>query len=244
MSPLLASSPRGAPPLPPPPPGEPLPRGLLRRVLRLYMRGWHGLSIEGLENAPPHGPAIALTNHASFLDVPAYMCVDLYPDTVIVAKASLFNIPLVRQGLALWNAIPVDRNGRDASGVRILLRALKQGRVVTLAAEGTRSRSGRLQDVNPTLARICVRAGVPLIPMAIQGSYDAWPPGAWFPRHRKLTIRIGPPFTLPRDTPTEDAAQRIRDAIAALLPLDRSSGSFPPHPDLERPTPWSHGGAR
>ena len=229
--------PKGASPLPPPPVGEPRLRGFLRWVLRLYMRAWHDLSIEGVENAPAHGPAIALTNHFSYLDVPAYMCVDLYPDTVVVAKASLFKIPLIRQGLALWNAIPVDRNGRDASGVRTMLAALKQGRVVVLAAEGTRSRTGRLQDVNPTLARICARAAVPLIPMAIDGSYEALPPGGWLPRRRKLTIRVGPSFTLSRNTPTEEAAARIRDAIAALLPPDPSEDGARPPASQDRKEP-------
>ena len=194
----------------------------VKAILTAYLRLWHGFEVQGLELTPPHGPALALSNHASLLDVPAMMVADPYPDSVIVAKASLFKIPVVVQALRAWGAVPVERQGRDLSGVRAILGALRAGRVVAIAAEGRRSRSGgHLEPINPVLARIAVSTGVTVIPVGIAGSYAALPRGALFPRRRKIVLRIGETFSLPRGTSDEDAAREIRARIAALLPPEQ-----------------------
>jgi 1-acyl-sn-glycerol-3-phosphate acyltransferase len=185
------------------------------------MRVYHRLELHGAENLPPHGPALVLVNHASLLDVPALMAVDPYPDTTVVAKASLFKVGLVRKVLEQWGAIPVERQGRDMAGVRALLGVLRAGRVLAVAAEGRRTRDGHLQPINPVLAKIATAAEVPLIPVGIAGSYAALPPGAVFPRPKKLIVRVGKPFRLPPRTDVEVAAKRIREEIAKLLPPEQ-----------------------
>jgi 1-acyl-sn-glycerol-3-phosphate acyltransferase len=149
------------------------------------------------------------------------MAADPYGRSRLVAKASLFKIPVVRQILGAWGAISVDRQGRDTTGVRALLTALKEGDVIGVAAEGTRSRNGRLGPVNPVLARIAVSTGTPVVPVGIAGSFEALPPGARFPRHKPVVLRVGQPFTLPKGMPEAEAARRIRGAIAALLPPEQ-----------------------
>lgn len=193
-------------------------RRTVRVVLRAYMRWWHGMEVAGLEHLPPSGPALVLVNHASLLDVPALMALDPYPDTAVLAKASLFRVPLVRQVLEAWGAIPVERLGRDLGGIRAMLGVLREGRVLAVAAEGRRTRSGRLEPINPVLARIAVSARVPLVPVGIAGSFAALPPGAVLPRRQKIVVRVGKPFRLPPGSSQEEAAHRIRQEIAALLP--------------------------
>ena len=68
---------------------------------------------------------------------------------------------------------------------------------------------------------MAVSAGVPVIPVGLGGSYAALPPGALFPRRRKIVLRIGEPFRLPRGTGDEEASREIRSRIAALLPPDQ-----------------------
>jgi 1-acyl-sn-glycerol-3-phosphate acyltransferase len=121
----------------------------------------------------------------------------------------------------------VARDGQDTAALRALLSALRRGRVVGMAAEGRRSRSGRLGEVHPVLARLAVRAGVPVVPVGIGGSFEALPPGAWLPRRRPIRIRVGAPLRFDRETSGEVAAGRIREAIAALLPPEQR-----PSPDL------------
>ena len=192
-----------------------------RAVCRAYLRFWHRFEAQGLEHVPHRGPGLALTNHASLLDIPALMAVDPFEDATMLAKASLFKVPLVRRVLDAWGAIPVERQGRDLAGIRALMGALRQGRMVAVAAEGRRTRSGRLEPIHPVLARIALNADVPLIPVGIAGSFAALPPGAIFPRPRKIVLRVGEPFRFPPGTSEEEAARRIRDAIAALLPPEQ-----------------------
>jgi 1-acyl-sn-glycerol-3-phosphate acyltransferase len=198
----------------------PLTRRVIKVILGTYMRLYHGLELQGGENVPPRGPVLILLNHASLLDVPALMVVDPYPDTVTVVKASLFKVPVVRWFLEQWNAIPVERQGRDSTSVRAMLSILRAGGVVTVAAEGRRTRTGRLEPINPVLARIAMSADVPILPVGIRGSFAALPPGALLPRPKKILVRAGVPFRLERGTDVDAATARIRREIAALLPAE------------------------
>lgn len=204
-----------------------LGRRLVRAFFGAYLRGWHQFRVEGYDLIPSTGPALVLTNHASLLDVPALMVADVYPDSALVAKASLFKVPIVRQALHAWGAIAVERQGRDSAGVRAMLQALRAGRVVAIAAEGHRSRTGRLQPINPVIARLAASAGVPIIPVGIAGSFRALPPGAILPRPRPVVLRLGRPFRLERRMDDAAAALRIQAEIAALLPPDQQPDPLP-----------------
>jgi 1-acyl-sn-glycerol-3-phosphate acyltransferase len=193
-------------------------RRVVRAILAAYMRLYHRLELQGGENLPARGPAIVVINHSSLLDVPALMVLDPYPDTATIAKASLFKVPVVSWLLREWGAIPVERQGRDSTGVRALLSVLRQGRVLAVAAEGRRTRTGRLEPINAVLAKIAVSAEVPVIPVGITGSFRALPPGAFLPRPVKLLVRVGQAFRFDKGTDTAVAARRIRQEIAALLP--------------------------
>lgn len=217
-APLLAS--QAATPLARKPPAIPLLRRLIKGGIAAYMRPFHRLELRDGQNLPPRGPAIVLLNHASLLDVPALMLLDPYPDTGTVVKSSMFKLPLIGWVLHRWGAIPVEREGRDSGSIRRMLGVLREGRVLAVAAEGTRTRSGHLEAINPVLARIAASADVPLVPVAIVGSYRALPPGALLPRPTKIFVQVGVPFRLERGVQAEDAARRIQAQIAALLPRE------------------------
>src|ERR1700738_4335369 len=201
-----------------PPPKMPRTRRIIKPILGAYLHLYHHLELEGYDNVLPRGPAIVVVNHASLLDVPVLMVADPYPDTATIVKSSMFKMPLVSWFLKQWGAIPVERQGRDSSSVRSMLAVLRAGGVMAIAAEGTRTRTGHLDAINPVLARIAAGADVPVLPVGIRGSFEALPSGARFPRPRKITVRVGKPFRFDKGTDATVAAERIRREIAALLP--------------------------
>src|SRR5205085_5668456 len=132
--------------------------------------------------------------------------------------------------LQQWHAIPVERQGRDSTGVRLLLQHLRSGGVLAVAAEGRRTRSGHLESINPVLAKIVAQANVPVLPVGIAGTFEALPPGAILPRPHKILVQCGPTFRLARGTDGSTAAQRIRDEIAKCLPPEMQP--LPSHNDI------------
>ncbi len=213
------SAPLVAPPATPLGPAPaPLVRRVVRAILRLYMLPYHHLRLVGREHIPPRGPMLVVLNHASLLDVPALMVLDPFPDTATVVKAEMFRLPIIGWILHQWGAIPVERAGRDSASIRSMLGVLRAGGVLAVAAEGTRTRSGRLEAINPVLARIAASANVPILPVGIGGSFAALPPGAAFPRPKPITVRVGPVFRLQHGMDATEAARRVRAEIARLLP--------------------------
>jgi 1-acyl-sn-glycerol-3-phosphate acyltransferase len=198
----------------------PLIRRIVKPVMALYLRPFHRLELRGADHIPPRGPLLVVINHASLLDVPALMVLDPFPNTATVVKASMFQLPIIGWILRQWGAIPVEREGRDSTSIRQMLGVLRHGGVLAVAAEGRRTRSGRLEPINLVLARIAATAGVPILPVAIIGSFAALPPGAFLPRPVKILVQAGRVFELQRDLEPRLAAERIRAELAALLPAD------------------------
>src|SRR4029079_12729674 len=97
------------------------------------------------ERVPRNGPVILASNHASFID-PPLIGVFLSRGLCYLARESLFRYPGIGALLHSWNAVPVDRDGGGAAGLRRILDVLQSGRGVIIFPEGTRTRDGRLQS--------------------------------------------------------------------------------------------------
>lgn len=207
---------------------EPAPRlkWVSKALVRLYFKLFHQYEALGQEHLPPAPPVLALTNHVSNLDVPAFALADPYAGSCLVAKESLMRIPVVKQVLSSWGAIPVARDGRDSSALRDVLRKLREGRLVALASEGTRNRQGWIGETNPVLARLAIQAsasGIPLIPVAAVGTYECLPRGTVLPKPGKVRVLIGPRFDLsylrarPKDEGVEEARRVIRERLLVMM---------------------------
>lgn len=216
----------------------------LKRISKLLVRGYfklfHQYELLGQEHLPPEPPVFVLTNHVSNLDVPAFVLADPYVGSSPVVKESLLRIPIVKQVLQSWGAIPVARDGQDSTALREVLKKLKEGRLVALASEGTRNREGKLGETNPVLARLAIQAsasGIPLIPLAAVGTYECLPRGAVLPKPGKVRVLIGPQFDLaylkawPRDEAVEEARRIIRDRLWVMMESKLPIGpALPPAP--------------
>lgn len=170
------------------------------------------LDVHGRENVPKSGSFLLLANHESILDPILIQAVCPRP-VHTMAKSTQFASPFMGWLMRAVKSFPVRRYQVDPQSVRMVLRRLEQGEPVGIYPEGERSWDGRLQEPRRGTIRLVLRAGVPIVPCTISGSYDVWP--RWDRRVRRGHIRIdfGMPFRLP---PAPDRAAREAALPAAI----------------------------
>jgi 1-acyl-sn-glycerol-3-phosphate acyltransferase len=195
-------------------------------VVWLYMRLVHRYRITYHPRLPRGTAYVVCMSHTSWLDVPALMVADPYdPPTSMIIKSETLRIPVLSWILRRWGAIGVARSGRDVAALRRIRDVLGEGRGICVAPSGTRSPDGRLGPFSPVLMRLIIQSGVPVIPVGIVGSYEALPKGSKRLRATRIRLDSGKPLDLAdfqgrrlTEADVEKAAERLRDAIEALLP--------------------------
>lgn len=133
-------------------------------------------------------------NHQSFLDPIIIGCTCDRPLSYM-ARATLFRLPGLGWMMGLYNAFPVERDGIGIGGLREMLRRLKHGDMVVIFPEGTRSIDGELGALNPGFCAVARRARQPIVPLALDGAFDAWPRNAAWPRPRPIAAHVGEPLS-------------------------------------------------
>jgi 1-acyl-sn-glycerol-3-phosphate acyltransferase len=177
-----------------------LVKAILTPILRLVFRPW----AEGLDNVPKHGAAILASNHVSFSDS-FFMPLMVSRKVTFLAKSDYFT----ERGLKGWfkrvffsgvGQVPIDRSGGQASeaAIRTGLRVLGEGKLLGIYPEGTRSPDGRLYRGKTGVARMALEAGVPVVPVAMIGTYEIQPPGKVIPRIKRPGVRFGKPLDFTR----------------------------------------------
>jgi 1-acyl-sn-glycerol-3-phosphate acyltransferase len=94
------------------------------------------------------------------------------------------------------HCIPIKKEGNDISALKKALRCLKHGELVGIFPEGARSETGKLTQGEPGVALMALKANVPIVPVGIQGAYEAFPKGSKFPKPVPITVTFGKPFFL------------------------------------------------
>ncbi len=176
---------------------------LLGPLLRLLYRP----KATGLDNIPADGPAIIAANHQSFLDDLLLPLVVPKRKVVFLAKAEYFDKWYLRWFFQGANVIPVRRESKSAAedALRAGVRALREGQLVGIFPEGTRSPDGRLYRGKTGVARMSLEARVPVIPAALVGTYELMPYDRKVPKTGPVEVRFGKPLRFDRhfDTPAD-----------------------------------------
>jgi 1-acyl-sn-glycerol-3-phosphate acyltransferase len=195
------------------------------------LRAWFRLRHDGLERIPKQGPAIVACNHISYLDpLTNGEAVDRAGRRArFLAKQELFRIPVVGTVLRGAGQIAVARGSRDGSSLDRAVEALEAGEVVVIYPEGTvTDRADGLPMQGKTgVARLALRTGVPIVPMASWGSREVWQKsGKGSLRFgRPILTKIGPPIPTTRDPDaaatewralTDDVMEAISDLAVEL----------------------------
>lgn len=141
-----------------------------------------------------------------------------------LAKAEYFTGPGIKGKLtaAFFHSIgqiPVDRSGKEAgqAAIREGLGVLSKGELLGIYPEGTRSHDGRLYKGKVGVAVMAIKAGVPVIPCAMVGTFEIQPPGQKVPKVKRVTIRFGEPLDFSRYAYLEDQKAAIRAVTDEIM---------------------------
>jgi 1-acyl-sn-glycerol-3-phosphate acyltransferase len=163
---------------------------------RALYAGYFGWRVHHPEHVPLEGSALLVSNHASFLD-PPLVGSGLHREMSYLARDTLFRFPVVGAILRSWNAVPVDREGGGASGLRAVLEKLNAGKAVILFPEGTRSPDGELQAARSGVGLIVIKTDAPVIPVRVLGTFKAYSRHQKFPKFRsRVEVIYGKPLQL------------------------------------------------
>jgi 1-acyl-sn-glycerol-3-phosphate acyltransferase len=188
--------------------------GVARAWARFLLLG-SGIKVrvEGLEKIAPHGSYVFVSNHLSYMDSPVILA-NIPVQFRFLAKRGLFQIPFLGTHLTRAGHIPVPREDARAA-VKTMSTAAQvireRGVSLLIFPEGGRSPAGDLQEFKEGAAYIAIRAGVPLVPIALHGTYEILPFGSGHVRTGWVTMRIGDPI------PTDQLQLRDRGQVTAEL---------------------------
>lgn len=196
---------------------------ILKRVIRRLLPLVGEVTINGVDNVPSSGPFLLLSNHQSVLD--PFIIQALCPRPLhTMAKSTQFAAPIIGPLMPRVLVFPVRRFQTDPQSVRFVLKRLRQGQGVAIYIEGERTWDGRLQRPRRGTVRLALKAGVPIVPCTINGTYDLWPRWDRHIQRGPIQVNYGEPIRLPqvdsrteRDAIVDDAAERIMSAIAEPL---------------------------
>lgn len=175
------------------------------------------LRYRGLDNVPQSGPFIIASNHLSWTDIPL-IPLHLKRKVVYMAKEEYFKSKLAWL-VRFLGAFPVKRGEADRQALRAGDEQLKQGNILVIFPEGTRSRQRMMAKGHPGLGMVALRSGVPVVPVAVWGTENVLKKvGA------RATICFGEPLLLtPKGSKItrediNNATETVMQTIAAMLP--------------------------
>jgi 1-acyl-sn-glycerol-3-phosphate acyltransferase len=179
----------------------------LLRLSRVKVR------VEGLEKVATDKSYVFVSNHLSYMDTPVFLA-NIPVQFRFLAKRGLFQVPFLGWHLKRAGHIPVPRGDARAAVKTMNIAAQmvrERGISLLIFPEGGRSRDGSLGEFKEGAAYIAIQAGVPLVPVALNGTREVLPFGSGHIQKGNVTMRIGAPI------PTDQASPRDRARLTGEL---------------------------
>jgi cytidylate kinase len=216
---------------------------LCRLTCRVTLKIFARLRAWNMGRVPGPGEGVILAcNHQSYLDPPIATCL-LPRECRYMARSSLFKFAPFAWLIRSVGAIPVNRGESDRAALRMAEAVLREGWLLTLFPEGTRTGNGYLGEVKPGVGSLAVRAGVPVLPCYLHGAYDVWPRNRTLPRPARVGVFYGELIRLPQEEglSRRERARLVNERLGrALHDLERQA--FELMPLRARSAPEAHAG--
>jgi 1-acyl-sn-glycerol-3-phosphate acyltransferase len=178
-----------------------------RGVLKIALTPLYRVTVLGKEHIPETGGVLLCSNHISELDPPV-VGMSFPRDVHFIAKEELFNLPVLNKILPHTNAIPIKRGMSDRNALRKGLGVLKNGDVLGLFPEGTRSRTGELGEGLAGAGFFALRSDAQVIPCAVIGTYKPF---------SKTKVIFGPPIDMEEFRSKKASPEEVTKVIMAKI---------------------------
>jgi 1-acyl-sn-glycerol-3-phosphate acyltransferase len=181
-------------------------------ALYTWVSPW-SITVLGREHIDPSRTYVMVANHNSVVDI--FVLYRLFTHFKWVSKIENFRIPFIGWNMSLNGYVPLRRGDRD-SVVRMLGRCetlLREGNSVMMFPEGTRSKTGELKPFKPGAFELAIRTGMPVLPVAITGTFAALPKHGLRIAPQRVVVRVLPAVA-PGDS-IEALTESVREQIAA-----------------------------
>lgn len=194
----------------------------IERVIRWWSRAWLAVSgteltVIGQEVVDPSQSYVVVANHLSALDIMA--CFIAVPVPIrYLAKKELFRIPILAQGMRAVGIVEVDRSARSAVHAEVNRKSkevVEKGRSLIIYPEGTRPRDGALDPFKKGAFTMAIASRLPVLPVTIHGTYEAWPPGTLWVRGGPVTVVIDKPIPTEGMAPTDSG--RLTNEVYRII---------------------------
>jgi long-chain acyl-CoA synthetase len=197
---------------------------LLGRLVYAFSLGGFHLKIHGMENLPAKGPYLICSNHQSYVDpivMVAALPWRLFRDTFALGTSEIFGKGFMRR-LARWlRVVVLDPDANLVPAMRAGAYGLIHGRILILYPEGERTNDGKLRIFRKGAAILSIHTQSPIVPVAIEGFYEAWPRHKKYPKFSRLQMVFGKPIQPPPLNDASDAAyeqltSELKSTVAAM----------------------------
>lgn len=169
----------------------PIGKRILTPLFNLWVK-----EVNGIENLPK-GAFIAAANHASYMDhiiIVSNLVKHLDKKVHFLSKKEHFDSPLKAAWHTYAGAIPLDREKKGKAAIKWAIKALKEGKIIAIHPEGTRTLNGKLQKGKTGVVRLAMATNAPVVPIGLIGTFEILPKGKMIPRLKRATMNIGKPI--------------------------------------------------
>jgi 1-acyl-sn-glycerol-3-phosphate acyltransferase len=175
-----------------------------RNLCRIFCKICFRVRVYGKENIPKEGAVLLVSNHQSFVD-PLFCGNPLKRQITFLARDTLFKNRFFGAILRSVNAIPVRRGEADVGAMKTIIARLKEGGVVCLFPEGTRTEDGRINELKAGFGLLARRGGAAIVPVLIDGAFECWPRDKkLFKLRSAVTVHYGSPFSFEQVKETDE----------------------------------------
>ena len=191
---------------------------VVMRVIGLIAQILFRCRTSGRENLPAAGPLLLCPNHQSYLDgflIVAALPFRIFRNLCVLGHSKYFSTPLMRWVARTTNIVPVNPNMNLVYAMQAGAHALRQGKVLLLFPEGERTIDGSIKEFRKGAAILSAHLGVPVVPMALDGTYDVWPRARRPQKLATVQIRFGRQIPPPEPPPLTATPAECEDSYAA-----------------------------